>query len=448
LKKLTNFYYGNLFTPETNSLLDTILPILAPSVDHYVNTFYTELMSDETTARFLDNELVEKRLTTELKKWLLQTLAPKTAEEIVESVRFQQRIGEVHARVEIPMSLVNSAMTIIKEEMFKTLVCSRLDTDAKVNAVVLVNRITDAAISLINDSYLRGKVQNERSSQEYRGASSAHELALEIERVKTSLYDWMTQKMVRYVAGEQVFSKSVYAHEFGLWIKHKFPLICMHKERLELVSEALERAEIMRRALSDDQPEGRKHQTITAFTEALNEVVWLLTEEANSILARESKQDTVTHLLARRFLNPIMQQETKLAMESKSVYSVIMADIDYFKTINDQYGHQVGDQVLGAVGTLIKENIRLTDYAFRYGGEEVLILTPELDLEGATQLAENLRRAVETMSIPLGSERSVSITASFGIATFVGHPDFLHLINEADEKLYQAKSAGRNCVRF
>ncbi len=447
MKKLTNYYYGNLFTPETNDLLEVLQPVLAPSADHYVNTFYSELMSDETTARFLDNELVEKRLTTELKKWLLQTLSPKSDSEIIESVRFQQRIGEVHARVEIPMSLVNSAMTIIKEEMFKTLVSSELETDAKVNAVVLVNKILDAAVSLINDSYLRGKVQNERSSQEYRGASSAHELALEIERVKTSLYDWMTQKMVRYVAGEKVFSTSVFSHEFGLWIKHKFPLICTHSERFDQVSDALERAEQLRLELNRQLPNERNPATLTAFTDTLNEVVWLLTDEANLSLAKESKQDAITQLLERRFLNPILQQETKLAIQSKTIYSVIMADIDHFKKVNDLYGHQMGDQVLGAVGALIKEHIRLTDYAFRYGGEEILILAPELDQEGATKLAERIRHAIETMSIPLGNDRSICVTSSFGVASFRGHPDFLHLINEADEKLYEAKSSGRNCVR-
>jgi diguanylate cyclase len=448
MKKLTKYYYGNLFTPETNALLAIMLPILTPAMPHFVHTFYSELMDDESTARFLSNELVEHRLTTELAKWLAQTFAPKTAEEMVESLRFQQRIGEVHARVEIPMSLVNSAMTIIKEEMFKTMVSSDLTDREKVRSVVLINRILDGAVSLINDSYLRGKVQNERSTLEYRSASSAHELALEIERVKTSLYNWMTRKMVCYFSGEEIFTTSVYANDFGLWIKHKFPLICSKPERYEKVIECLDRADALREQLNDRKngEEGRKE--MSDFTETLNEVIWLLTDEADSSLAKESKQDALTHLLERRFLNPILQQETKLAIQNGSSYAIIMADIDNFKQVNDQYGHQVGDQVLRSVSKTIKERIRLTDYAFRYGGEEVLILTPELDLQGATDMAERIRSAVEQQRIQLGNEQGINITVSFGIAVFQGHPDFLHLINAADEKLYEAKSAGRNCIRY
>lgn len=447
MRKLTKYYYGNLFTPETNALLELILPLLSPHIPQYVGKFYAELMEDEASAYFLDNELVEQRLTSELSKWLLQTLAPKEQSQIPDSLRFQQRIGEVHARIDVPMTLVSSAMTILKEEMFRTLVsATTLDTEQKVGSVTLINKILDAAVSLINESYLRGRVQNERSNVEYRGASSAHELALEIERVKTSLYNWMTRKIISVMKGERRHSDSIYTNDFGLWIKHKLPLISSNTNRYANILKALEKADKLRAVLADRSVEHTQEE-MKEFTETLHEVIWLLTDEADSNIEKASRQDTVTHLLERRFLNTIMQQETQIAMQSHSTYSVIMVDVDHFKKINDKYGHQVGDQVLGRVGKTLKGEIRLTDYAFRYGGEEILILTPELDLSAAVELAERLRIALETQKVELGNNQSLHITASFGVASFKGHPDFLHLINEADAKMYEAKGAGRNCVR-
>lgn len=448
MKKLSKYYFGNLFTPETNALLEVIVPLLTPQIPHYVSKFYKELMEDEASAYYLDNQLVEQRLTTEMSKWLVQTLEPKEEIQMPDSLRFQQRIGEVHARIDVPMTLVTSAMTILKDEMFRTLVTApTLDTEQKVSAVSLINKILDAALSLINESYLRGRVQSERSNVEYRGASSAHELALEIERVKTSLYNWMTRKIISVMKNERRQSDSVYTNDFGLWIKHKLPLICSNPVRYADILKALEKADKLRAVLADRSVEHTQEE-MKEFTETLHEVIWLLTDEADSNIEKASRQDTVTHLLERRFLNTIMQQETQIAMQSNSTYSVIMVDVDHFKKINDRYGHQVGDQVLSRVGKTLKAEIRLTDYAFRYGGEEILVLAPELDLEAAIQLAERLRIALETQKIELGNNQSLHVTASFGVASFKGHPDFLHLINEADAKMYEAKGAGRNCVRF
>ena len=442
------YHYKNLFTDANNAILERTYPLLEPHMRDFANRFYSELLRDPCTAQFLDNEVVEKRLKNEMARWIQETLSPKSDAAVQSSVRLQHRVGEVHARIEIPMAFVNSGMTILKEAMFEQILHSRQLSEQKLEAIVCVSKILDSAVSLINESYLRGKVEHALSHTEYHSAATAQDLALEIERAKSSMYDWMTKEMFKLLSTETAPASSILGQDFSLWIKHKLRLIIGDSERYDKILQQLSQADQQFRQLGNNPALSSRVSQIQRITQSLNEVIWLLTEEANANLEKAAQQDSLTFLLERRFVNPILQRETTSASQSAATYSIIMADIDHFKHINDNHGHQVGDQVLGRLGKLIKESIRLTDYAFRYGGEEILILAPELPLVPATRLAERICHQVEQMEISLGNKQNIRITISLGVAEFSGHPDYQQVINAADQKLYEAKHQGRNRVCY
>jgi len=443
---VNSYYYGNIFDKDANKTLEQITPLIEPNIESYIDTFYSVLLSDPASAQFLDNHTVEVRLKKQLSLWLKQTLSPKRKDQVKASLRTHLKVGEVHSRVEIPMPLVDAGMTIIKEGILQTILSSNLSTKQSTDTVILVTKILDAAISLINESYLRGKVTHERTSQEFITASSAQELALEIERIKSNIYQWMTSNLIAFPDESESFAEPIEQKDFGLWIKHKLPLINTDSSRLKKINHTLGAAEKLRLKLHK-QGKGSGNSQLNSLKKALQELIWHLTEEANSNLAKESKQDALTSLLERRFLDPVLQQETQMAMNGRPPYSIIMLDLDHFKQVNDLYGHQTGDAVLRKCSQLIKENIRLTDYAFRYGGEEILIVTPEMAGDESAALAERIRKTIDNTAIAISDSREIKVTASFGIATFSGHPDYQTLINEADSNLYAAKQAGRNCVR-
>jgi len=164
-----------------------------------------------------------------------------------------------------------------------------------------------------------------------------------------------------------------------------------------------------------------------------------------------SIRDQLTGCFNRLFLNEQFPKEIDRVLRYKRSLSVIMADIDHFKKINDAYGHQAGDKVLAEIGRIIIGSTRdKIDWAFRFGGEEFVILIPETDLEGATIVAEKLRRniaeaVIETKAGP------VSVTASFGVSGFASPPaksevSMTEMMNEVDTLLYRAKEDGRNRV--
>lgn len=125
-----------------------------------------------------------------------------------------------------------------------------------------------------------------------------------------------------------------------------------------------------------------------------------------------------------------------------------MMDMDHFKNVNDQNDHLFGSWVLTQVAVIIKENIRATDIAARYGGDEFLVILPETDLPGAERLAERMRKVIEQTPFIQGKQKC-KLTCSFGIASrhFKHEMEGKDLIRVADQMLYEAKNGGRNCIK-
>jgi len=154
--------------------------------------------------------------------------------------------------------------------------------------------------------------------------------------------------------------------------------------------------------------------------------------------------DNLTGLLNRRSFDKMISDEWKRRQRYKRPLSLIMIDIDHFKKVNDRYGHQRGDSVLKTVAGIILDNVRSSDYACRYGGEEIAVILPETSLRRALVTAEKLRTLVEKQVREI---ENIPVTISLGVGTYLRNmkrPD--DLIAAADRALYRAKKEGRNRV--
>jgi diguanylate cyclase (GGDEF)-like protein/PAS domain S-box-containing protein len=159
-------------------------------------------------------------------------------------------------------------------------------------------------------------------------------------------------------------------------------------------------------------------------------------------LSKLASKDALTGLCNRRKLEETLAAEITRAIRYESPMSLIMFDIDHFKSINDRFGHDVGDDILRSFAKVIQDNIRKTDISARWGGEEFIILSPETTEENAENLAEKLRCAIENYDFDL----PVKITASFGVTQYIHGETSEQMIKRADKAMYQAKENGRNRV--
>ena len=162
----------------------------------------------------------------------------------------------------------------------------------------------------------------------------------------------------------------------------------------------------------------------------------------NDRIKRLSEEDYLTKLHNRRKIHELIENEIHRSKRYNSTFSVILLDIDNFKTTNDSFGHNTGDRVLVQIAEIIRKTIRESDIASRWGGEEFLVFCPHTRADGAFALAEKLRHNIEKNEFGEVGYK----TASFGV-TSIEHGDTVQsMISRADEALYSAKSAGKNMV--
>lgn len=153
--------------------------------------------------------------------------------------------------------------------------------------------------------------------------------------------------------------------------------------------------------------------------------------------------DDLTQIANRRRINELCETEFKRAQRYQTPFSIILFDIDHFKKINDNYGHLTGDIVLKTLATFVTKKIRGTETVGRWGGEEFIIILPQVGIEGATLVAKKLREQISKIKFP---DLNESVTCSFGIAEFKKSDTLDTLIERSDNALYQAKEKGRNQV--
>jgi diguanylate cyclase (GGDEF)-like protein len=164
------------------------------------------------------------------------------------------------------------------------------------------------------------------------------------------------------------------------------------------------------------------------------------------LVERQANTDGLTELPNRRHFEEALEAEISRAERFGGSLALILADLDDFKQVNDRYGHQAGDDVLRTFADILRATVREIDLPARYGGEEFAVLLPQTDLDGAHQLAERLRRALAARPMSTHPGGLVAVTSSFGVAAFPDAPTPAALFASADEALYQAKRAGKNCV--
>ena len=152
--------------------------------------------------------------------------------------------------------------------------------------------------------------------------------------------------------------------------------------------------------------------------------------------------DSLTGIANRHEFSSILAREVERAKRYDVPMSLAMYDLDFFKRVNDTFGHDVGDYVLRAVTDLVKQNVRATDVVARWGGEEFMVLMPQSNMQGARTAAEKLRLAIASHHFDKVSE----LTASFGVVAFEAQDDLNSLLKRVDDALYLAKERGRNRV--
>lgn len=184
------------------------------------------------------------------------------------------------------------------------------------------------------------------------------------------------------------------------------------------------------------------------FLQSSERFVGLIEAAYDALIASINATDPLTGAENRSLMTVRLEERKRLAGSKNNKAWVVMIDLDHFKSVNDDYGHEIGDQVLKGFGALVRDHIRSDDLFFRYGGEEFLLCISGVTENTVARVAERLRRASAQKTYKVKGDGELSVTASFGIADLTAHAELSGAINAADSAMYAAKKAGRDRVVF
>lgn len=426
-------------------------------------SFYRELLAHPETSRLIPVGLLNSRLLPSIQRWMQFLFDPANVTSPSPTIALQRHVGDMHARAGIPMAMIGQGFRGFKRDLNTLLGQAPFDRQQLLQASVYAGELLDLAHAEMIEAQAQSHERRELlviangSATGNSDANAGVPTNLEAERHEQMMAlsdeeSRFLRTMLNTVAVGEV--KALGTSPFGLWLNHKAPL---------LFEEAAETASLTRIAQTIDHLDTsvvpRLQAGLAAAGQAeglgalmrevvagLEDIRGIVNNLFDRLASTDGYRDALTQLFNRPLLASIMRREMELARRKRSTFSVLLVDIDHFSQVNLAHGHEVGDRVLQHVATLLATQVRSSDFVFRYGGEEFLILLVELDAEQSMAVAEKIRRTVENADIPLTEGRSVQVTLSLGVALYDGQPDPQSITDLADQALDRAKGGGRNRV--
>lgn len=424
--------------------------IVAANADALARSFYEIMLKDPQASAFLDHDQVKQRLHASLVRWLQQLFGPDAGAQADDIYAVQMKVGDVHARIDIPVSLVLKGARALKSFFsgyLENAPAGVADFGFQANRLFCMK--IDLAMEVMSQAYAVTTSRKARSSEAYRLFSITENLATEKERQKAALLDWESAVMFEAAMGSPSDSlQRMRESEFGLWFRHKGMHAFQGVPEADVILRVMDQLDeqCLVELTRPDLQVVRRGEIVREIRSHARNVQLQLASLFTHSLELESGKDVLTRLLNRKFLPTVLMREIEHSRKHGRAFAVAVIDIDYFKSVNDSHGHEAGDQVIQQVAAVLAEQCRGGDFLFRMGGEEFLAVLVDLDAEQAARLCERMRQAIERHPFLIPDGTVLAVTISIGMAAYCGHPDFNYLMRMSDEAVYEAKNRGRNQV--
>lgn len=430
------------------------LACLREFCDEVFQHFYDELLSNKVFAKHFSNEDQIKALLVKQKENFLATLTES------EDVLFDHyyRIGVIHYNHDIPYEVFLSGTHILRDK-FNEVIKQKV---GDVNLVLLNNGLFNSISAAMAKGYLDKYLRSERQDLE-KILSMVRNTSFGLERkLLVKHYNWMLE-LLTAVADKNYDALQSLIDAQNMDVDTLYSYIEKHLDEFESLIKLEDVQRIRFRIIANTENiffylrRGAYSEVLSLIINILeiykltlvldNVISNIVVRKAESVISEKvklSETDPLTNVMNRRKFEDLLENLLLRAHRTALPLTIIIIDIDDFKRINDQFGHQTGDDVLVKIAHLISKSIRKNDHLVRYGGEEFVIISADNGLQGIAQLGEKIRKDIESYSFPdIGN-----VTVSMGIAEVNNDDDSVSLFKRADEKLYEAKIQGKNCVRY
>ena len=425
-------------------MMFTILNLIQDDLQGIFENFYEKMLSDKDFAVFFRDDTQIRNLVDRQQKFFVASLTKKPEELKTSYVQ----LGEMHYDLKLPYVDFSAAMTILEEGILVVITRKGSNEDV-IDAAFRFFRLVRGFTA---KGYLNRMLESDAKDidlyLENINRSGEVDTVFVTERI-VWLKDLISAIKSEDRSAAPSFSVAPPILDTVRGVVENDPLL------MRYIEDTLSRIEIDAANVFYFLEHKSYEEVLTLYRELMNiyKLSLMLTNvitiaTTSSMIGLLSK-DSLTGLLTRHSLESIVAREVAIADASGYELALIMADVDHFKMVNDTYGHAAGDAVLVRVARILQDGIRSTDYAFRYGGEEFLLILKGAPQKVCIAQAEAIKKEVEeTRIIFEGVE--IPVTISLGVATFLSPmaQTFKDMLREADKNLYRAKESGRNRVCF
>ena len=388
------FVWAHTEDTERQAALDILSAIVTDHAEELVNTFYATFLAHEEGSAFLSHAVVNQRLSLSLRGWLLDLMQADPHQDLTAFDARQVKIGEIHARLKIPNQLVMAGMTLLKSAIAMRVVERQRCPRAATTTIMLLGELIDYAMRLMTAAYVLDTSRRVQTDEAFRLFSLGQDINLERETQRAALMEWSQSVLFGLLGhGTNAAARPLAVSPFGLWVRHRASVMFQGSSILGKIEALMNEIDSTVLGVVGKQPDG-----IAELQRCIDEIKYLLNDLFQAAANVENGRDPLTRALNRRFLPSVLGREVSLATSSRTPLSLLMADIDHFKSINDRHGHTSGDLALTHIAEILLSSVRASDFVFRYGGEEFLIVLVETDADEAARIAERIRRAVEGQS--------------------------------------------------
>ena len=411
------------------------------------DAFYAQLLGDPRASAYLSNRKVQDHLKPALVRWI-QALLDVDAGSAERLLAMQRHIGDIHARIGIPMDLVIRGMGTLRRGLLTLAAARSPAPDIAISTISAICSAMDTALEAMTLAYDQAHAQSSQRDTAFRLYSLIDNASIERERQRALLLDW-ENTLLYALAGHATGGRHqpLATSEFGLWFVHKALPSMGESADTRRVGALIAEIDVLLAEL--DQPgagDAGRTAALAGIRTRTASLGKLLGQIFDRIHELDAGHDALTNLLNRRFLPTVLRREIELANRTGTTFALAMVDLDHFKQFNDVHGHAVGDQMLQLVASLLSQALRGSDYLFRLGGEEMLMVLASVSDTQAMAIAGKLRGLIADAVLHLADGTPLRATASIGVAMYDGHPDYAQMLARADAAMYRAKREGRDRV--
>ena len=410
---------------------------------HYLSIeFYRIVRIDPHAEEFLSNEQVERQLKSAMERWIINVLSAQV-DDVERLIQIQHTVAEVHARIGIPVEIVEMGFRVLKKILYPVIFSSDYSAAEKLQVYHFSINSIDIAMEVMTRAFTFSDSSASKEDENYRIFSLLENAEEEKERQIASILSWEIDIIYKVLLDSDLGSSLPLSQaDFGLWFNHKGRHYFSGIAEVGHISRLIQDFDgIFNQTMRNTRNLNNRSLRVKFLLQIRNtvsQIITLLRELFEEVSRHEVGMDVLTKLLNRRFLPTIFKREIAHANRTGTPLSVLIIDVDKFKEINDTWGHNTGDEILRKVSQAFYDNVRSSDYVFRYGGDEFIIVLTEASENETLRTAERIRSRVEKTKLKAANGEDIALSLSIGAAMFNGHPDYELLIQVQNPQSWSA----------